>query len=956
MSKRNKSLTVGLVSALFIYCLLGFLLLPGIALDLINKELDQRVNVPARLDSLQFNPFSLELTLGNLEIGEAEDPLLGFQRLHANLQVSSLWRGALQLDSLVIERAQVAAVLRESGTLNLTQLMNAPHSEPKDSGEALFPVRIERLELVNSQLDFQDRQPSTPVQTSFDKINLEVQQFSTVDAERAEMSLQASGPSGSQLQLEGSLAVAPLNSAGMLSVDDLPLAPFWPYVRDLLDLRLERGEFSGHFDYRLDLEDGTELVLDEASATLSSFAVTSAGDEPLARLAQLQFNDTSLDLAQRSVRVGNVRSRGLEAWFSRDANGQLNWQAVLPAQDDTAQAANTPTDPNAAWRIRLPDVQLRDYQLHLTDKQPQTPVNLQLSSLDVDMTGFDSGDNSAFDLQIDTRVAEEGRLSAQGQARLDPPSMEMQVSAENIDLELAQAYIDPLVRMEIREGTLDTTADVQIDSIEPFSLRVNGNAGIFALHVVDTVESRDLLKWERLQLNGIAYSNEGISVERAQLLKPYARLIINQDLSTNVGNLIIGQPADDREDNKKTLGVRIGAVDIQQGSINFADFSLQPNVALTVEELTGQIGTLDNQSATPAELSLAGQVDRYAPVRIEGSLTPFDPLNSLDVEASFKDIELTTLSPYARKFAGYRIRKGRLDLKLHYQIDDGVLEADNQVLLRDLQLGEQVESPSAVDVPVRLAVALLKDGQGNINITLPVQGDLSNPDFDIMPVIWQSFGNLLSRAATAPFRFIANLIGDEEDDLSQVIFTAGEADLDSQARQRLDNLARALKDRPALRLEVEGMSSPAADGPLVAQQRLERELSRRWQKVLEQGQTPASDAEPGIPAEKETELLEDIYRDRLKEPVPEQWAELEVQARTERIRQAVLETWANNDALLRRLAQERNASIKGYLVDSAGLAPSRVQLLDVGIEAVAENSVVPTTLHLGTDQSFDNAP
>ncbi|GGD11721.1 DUF748 domain-containing protein [Halopseudomonas salina] len=947
MSKRNKSLTVGLLSAVFIYCLLGFLVLPGIALHVVNSQLEQRVSVPTRLDSLEFNPFSLELSLGELEIGQPGNPVLSFQRLYANLEITSLWRGALELESLTIERAWVAATLQESGELNLSRLLNRPEGAQQLADEEAatpFPVRIAHLKLVESRLYFQDLQPTNAVQARLERINMEIRQFSTLPGERSELLVSAEGPSNSQLQVQGSMGMLPLSSAGTLSIDGLPLSPFWPYVRDQIDLALQDGVLSTRFDYQMDLAQDLSVNLDKASATLSAFDITSPQGDSLARLSHLHIDDASLDLAARSIRVGTVRSRQLEAWISRAENGKVNWQAILPAAQDNSQP-----EQQAAWQIRLPDVQLREYRVNLTDRQPDSPLDLTLSSLELDLTGFDSATSAPFGLSVKTQINEEGFLSAKGQASLEPISLDLQVAAQNLALAQAQTYLDPFVRIDIRDGKLNTTAHVQLEALDPLALHVDAKADITDLHIVDSLENRDLVRWESLSLDGIVYRDNSLSVEQAQLLKPYARIIINQDLSTNIGNLVIEQPVDDNQTDQAPMAIRIGAVGIEKGSLNFADFSLQPNVALTVEELTGRIGTLDNQNTDPAELNLSGQVDRYAPVQVQGTLTPFDPLNSLDVQASFKDIELTTLSPYARKFAGYRIRKGRLDLDLHYQINAGNLEADNQVLLRDLQLGERVDSPNAVDLPIRLAVALLKDGKGNINITLPVQGDLSNPDFDIMPVIWQSLGNLLSRAATAPFRFIANLFGGDDADLSHVLFAPGAAALDAQARKQLDTLASALNDRPALRLEVEGMSSPAEDGLLVAQQRLDRELNRRWKKAVDQGQAEPSATQSGVPQEAIAGLLGGIYQERTKKEVPAEWSELDAQARNERMRNAILETWQGSEALLRRLAQERNESIKAYLVDNAGLSAQRVQLLDVGVEAVADNGEVPTTLHLSAE-------
>lgn len=949
MLKRNKSIVASVVAAVFLYCLLGFLLLPGIALHVVNNQFEQRLNVEAQLHSLEFNPFTLELTLGRLAIGEKANPLLSFQRLHANLQLSSLWSDALELESLTIERARVAATLQQSGDLNLLQMIRGeePELQPtEETSGALFPVRIAHLNVNDSQLQFRDQQPAVPVQTHFEQITIQAQQFSTVAQEATELSLHAQGPAQSQLQLQASMRLTPLDGAGSLKVEGLPLSPFWPYVSDLVDIQLQDGTLDTRGDFHLALVEGVDLKLNNTSATLTSFAARSLQDDPLARLARLHVADITLDLVRRSVRLGTVRSDRLETWINRAEDGKLNWQTIFPPARDPGQE-----DREAAWRVRIADAQLADSRVHLIDQQPDTPVSLDLSSLDVDVSGFDTAGNEPFALQIETSINGEGRLAAQGNARLKPVSADLQITAEKLDLQLVQSYLDPFVRVDIRNGLLNSVAKVQLESFDPLALNVNAEAEVTDLHIVDSVENRDLVRWDSLKLDGIVYGDNSLAVERARLAKPYARLIINQDLSTNLGNLVIEQPADESgsENPRTPLTIRVSAVAIEQGSLNFADFSLQPNVALTVEELTGRIGTLDNQSTAPAEIELSGQVDRYAPVKVIGTLTPFDPLNSLDVEASFRDIELTTLSPYARKFAGYRIRKGRLDLDLHYLIDGGELQADNRVLLRDLQLGERVESPDAVDLPVRLAIALLKDGQGNINITLPVQGDLNSPEFDIMPVIWQSFGNLLSRAATAPFRFIAKLIGSDEADLSHVQFTPGNAELDDQARQRLDGLAEALNDRPALRLEVEGMSAPTEEGPLVAQQRLGRELERRWKKAVDQGQVEAADSQAGVPDEQLPELLASIYQDRLNQNVPQDWAALEPGARNERMRNAILETWQNSEVLLRRLAQQRNESIKAYLVDNAGLSAQRVQLLDVGVEAIVENGMVPTPLHLGVE-------
>ena len=351
--------------------------------------------------------------------------------------------------------------------------------------------------------------------------------------------------------------------------------------------------------------------------------------------------------------------------------------------------------------------------------------------------------------------------------QISPPSATLQVTTADIDLRIAQAYISPFMRLELRSGMLASQLKVDLKSAEPLQLQITGNAQVSQLHTLDTVKQRDFVRWQKLQLDGLDYQHgKRLSDQHASDLKqPYARFIINEDRTTNVTDLLIPQPAEtSRRTNppakcsEPPLAIHMGGIQLQDGSANFADFSLTPDFATAIQQLNGSIGTIDSVQQKPASIDIKGKVDRYAPVTIKGSLNPFDPLAKLDIAVDFKRVELTTITPYSGKFAGYRIKKGRLNLDLHYRIEKGQLNAENKVVLEQLQLGEQVDSPDAVDLPIRLAIALLKDTDGKIDIELPISGDLNNPQFSVAPIIWQTLKNLVLRAVQAPFNFIAGLV------------------------------------------------------------------------------------------------------------------------------------------------------------------------------------------------------
>lgn len=964
MSKGLKRTAATLVALVALYALLGFLILPGVALRVANQQLAAYSTLPAHLQRLEFNPFSLELTLWGLKIGEPGAEQIGFERLYANLQVDSLWTGALHLAAVELDKPRTEVLFDKSGKLNLSALFRLPASDPaaQDAPGEPFALRIGSIKLVDGYLHFKDLRPSQPIEFLYDSMNLELQNLSTLPDDQADMTLVANSPQGGRIDWRGRIGLSPVSSQGSLKVTDAQMSVWWPYVRDSAPLVLEKGLFSLSADYNLNLAKQTELKLDKVALNVAPFAIAAPDGRPLVRLERLDVSDTSVDLVKQVVRVGQIRSHKLETWAAREADGQLDWQKLFATPTNRQPAPSAPASaPAKPWQVLLEDVQLRDYQVHLADRVPTDEVAVDVGPLNLDLHDFDSLNGAPFTLKLDAGLGKQGHLQASGEVSLAPVAARLKVSTKDIDLRIAQAYISPLIRLELRSGMLDSDLDVQLTSTEPLAMTVSGRAEVDQLHTLDTLKERDFVKWQHLTLTGLEYRHgDRLDIERVQLQQPYARFMINEDRTTNIDDLLIPQPAQptDSASSKKTasadkpLGIRIGAVDIDNGSANFADFSLTPNFATAVQQLNGRIGTIDNRQATPARIDIQGKVDRYAPVIISGALNPFDPMASLDITTSFKRVELTTLTPYSGKFAGYRIRKGRLNLDLHYLITKGQLKAENKLLVEQLQLGDKVDSPDAVDLPLRLAIALLKDSQGRIAIELPVSGDLNSPQFSVMPIVWQTLRNLMVRAAQAPFKFIGGLVsGGGSEDLSTVSFRPGSDELSTEAQAALMKLAAALKERPTLRLEIEGTSAQASDGPLIAQQRLEREYQSTYYKMAQRrgDKVPATAAEMQVPEDDKPAMLEAIYRTRLKGQPPVEWQQLETKARVDKLREAVLKSWASNNALLRQLGQARAGSIKDFLVDKGQLADERVYFIDAALGHAEKDGRIITPLHLDAE-------
>ena len=958
MLKGIKRLVITLISLLAIYSWLGFLLVPSVALKVINDQLDIYANSPADLQRLEFNPFSFELNAWGFHIGEADNKQISLKQLYGKLAPSSLRNKTVHLQDVQLVEPVGQVIFNKQGQLNLAQLFNLPEAQDKldDDSSTPFTVLIDTLQLQKGNLRFNDQRQQDQIDVTLADLNITLNNFDTRPASNSELQLTAQASDGTQLQWQGNLSLSPLASQGHLQLQDAQLKSWWPYVREHFTAQLKDGQLNLDTHYELELTPTLQFKANKLSAQLNSLALAQQ-QQPLANMTSLSINDAELDLAKQKIQIGKATSSKLEAWAEIDKNGVVNWQKLLPSMTDNKTPTNNSNadSKKSEWRIIVKQADLAGHTFHLADNSRSEPLALELSDFNLRIKDFDSQANTPFNAELSSRLGEQGRISSNAQVLLQPLNVDMTVNSSDIDLRPAQNWISPYAHIELRSGLLSSALKVKISDPDNLQLTVAGDASITQLDVQDNLRQRDLLKWQTVDIKGIQYGlqQQKLSINKVALQEPYVRFIINEDLTTNISELMIEQPANPAEEKKADspeFAMHIGGIDIKDGSANFADYSLTPSFATAMQKLNGTIGTIDNQTNNVTKIDIKGSIDRYAPVTIKGSLIPFDPLKQLDIATSFMHVELTTLTPYSGKFAGYRIQKGRLNLDLHYKITNGKLNATNKLLLEQLQLGERVDSPDAVDLPVRLAIALLKDRKGQISIDLPVQGDLNNPQFSVAPLIWQTLRNLITRAVAAPFNFISGLVSGSSEELNEVVFGPGEFAINPEAAKGLDTLAKALADRPQLRLEVEGGSLAQLDGPILAEMRLNAAYRDSWYSILQRrgGKIKSSKEELEVPEKEKAALLEGIYRTALKQQPPAEWKDLKKDERAQKMQDAVLQSYAKSALGLRRLAQARANSIKEYLIEQAKLDAERVYLIDVSEGKNADNKGVISTLHLGS--------
>jgi Domain of Unknown Function (DUF748) len=382
--------------------------------------------------------------------------------------------------------------------------------------------------------------------------------------------------------------------------------------------------------------------------------------------------------------------------------------------------------------------------------------------------------------------------------------------------------------------------------------------------------------------------------------------------------------------------VAIGAVRIANGSANYADLWIKPSFAVGIQTLDGAVTGLSSDPKSRAKVELNGKLERYSPVHIGGSVNLLSAALFTDIIMSFHDVDLTIVNPYSGHFVGYRINKGKLSVDVSYKIDRRQLDAKQHVVVDQLELGDEVQSPDAVHLPLKLALALLRDRNGVIDLELPMNGSLDDPKFRVGPIIWKIFVNIIVKAATAPFALLGHLFGGGEH-VNVVEFAPGSAELGKPAQEQLTSIANALKERPQLKLDVPMVYSTTLDAASLAQSKLHDALAARAANSRQGKKHPDTAAELALTDPKgHFKLLLEEYKVQLKEAkskdVPYDPAIADLQAQ-------LLTHFQAGEADLQALGKARAQAIQDALASAGQIAPERIFIVNAAPQTAAGDTV-----------------
>lgn len=607
-----------------------------------------------------------------------------------------------------------------------------------------------------------------------------------------------------------------------------------------------------------------QATIEQVAAHIDRFAARDTqADQPLLEWDSLRLEEGRADLARQEVSLRRLTLKGGGAGVSREADGAIHPISLFAVEAPEEPIARPPpaSAPSRPWLFKLGEMAVSGFAIGVRDRSLAMPLAYDFDDLNVSVKDLANAGKAPIRFDARTKISQGGALALSGTAAPSGDSAQASLKLDHVNLDPLQGFISDFAKLQL--DTADLSADLALGfrQAKPKpEIRVTGGASLANLKLTQSTDGKKFLAWRDLSTKGIDFSlaPDKLSIKELRLIEPDAVIAIHEDKSSNISDVIKSQPAAPKPavaaptrsaksgkaggkapTAKTDLPVSIGRILVEKGRVDFSDLSLVLPFATRVHALGGAVAGLALAPGGRATVQLTGRVDDYGEARVEGSLSPMEINRYSDINVIFRNIAMSSLSPYSATFAGRKIESGKLDLDLQYKIEDSQLRSTYAITLNRFRLGEAVESPHATSLPLDLAISLLTDSEGKIQASVPIEGRVDDPQFDYASVVGDALVALITNVVKAPFNALASMVGlDGEGDPGSVAFDPGQAEIPPPEREKLQKLARGLVERPTLKLIVHGGYDPKADAQALKSMAVRQAVAEELDVVLAPGETP----------------------------------------------------------------------------------------------------------------------
>ena len=878
-----------------------------------------------------FNPFTLSLSISEASLNDATGALfITFSKASINLSLSSLWQPGWVFDAFLLQGLNVHATRITEDEYNFSDLIGSDEKSVTVGDEKSDSLRItvHDLTLDSDTIMLQDLARKTPYASQWNGLQIHMLDVSTVREEGKPYSVTVEGQNGGKLAWRGEVSIPKGNSTGHLSITNLYLRNLWLFAEPWLQFELKDGRLAIDGKYQINWNDGLVYSISDGRIGLQSIDIApqSRVDLPdtAVTLAALDITGIALDSSNKKIALGlaSLDQLAVSGWMRNSGISLERLFALkLPTTEDSADEETTAPD----WTIALTEAKLVNSELHW--RSPFTaPELLDIKEINASIgpvTWPLSGDSQ---ISVDLATTEGAHVTTQGTLAMADGNGTIDYSLNALPLSMFNPNLPQALKAKITRGTIALKGQVTLKNYAPASVALNGSINKFSART--EYEETELTGWDLIRFQGLAANMEAqtLSLEQLAIEAYTGRLHIQKDGSINASNIWKEEAGEQPQEITENLtqaepwSISLPSITISDSEIDYMDRSLPIYFRTVIGDIDGKVLGISSEPGKSASVDIKGSVDGYAPVVLKGSAAPFSERPDFDLKLTFDGVDMAGLSPYSSTYAGYKIDRGLLALELDYTLKNDELKGNNSVVIDKLKLGEKIASDKAVNLPVELALAILTDANGVIDMQVPVAGDVNSPSFELSGVIFKAFINILTKAITAPFTLLAGLV-DSKQDLQFIDFASGSVALNDTSSEKLTQLSGALAQRPSLSLIITGRVNIEAD-----RERMQKEALNV--QLLEDGVSPEEINTKGPQWQRAISKRHKRYARSISgsnEPNIE-----------EQYRQLVGAVAVPDEALI-GLAEQRAVAVKTYLVNQSGIAANRAVIAKVSLDPKASD-------------------
>jgi uncharacterized protein involved in outer membrane biogenesis len=930
-------------------------------------------------------------TLADLRITDtAGHEVIAVKRIDVEADKVEPLLSAIALKQVAIVEPRIAATRRRNdGDIDSIDLVTlfAPTpgagtsgANPPTTRGSKAVVTIAAVTIERGSVSLTDDTLATPVTTTFDTIDLKADRVALQGDAPTDFALAMHMPDEGTIETKGNAVIAHRTASGTFRMRHFRPGAFANYVANFVAARIGDGTVDLDAHYLIDAS-GPELLgrFDQIGARIADLRSQLPNEKtPFVAADAIALEGGSYDIPTHAFAADSLVLTAPVVAVTRDAKGRLNLLgAVIEKAPDTARAG---TPKGVAIVVKPADTkpftaQIKSFAIErgsfsFDDDAQGVPVRIRASPLNLKAENIGTAAGAVVPFTLDTGFEKRGKLTVNGKFTASPLSLDASLVASNVAVGWLAAYAGDRLNVVLDDADLNARGTLRV--LPPTDRRADaspgvsyrGSLGIARLRATDRVTSEEFVRWKSLAMPQVDFQMPAknapmsVSLGAVALDDFYARVIVNANGRLNLQDVVATPGRQQSVTNPEAAGapnpapvtaptpatttsapkpqIHVQGVKLTNGRIGITDNFIKPNYSANLTDLVGQISAIASDASEPTDLRLDGKIDGDGVLTVSGKVDPLAFTTYTDIAAEAKDIELTRLSPYAIKYAGYAIERGKLSMTVKYHIDHGRLDASNRLFLDQLTFGEKIESPTATRLPVQLAVALLKNSRGEIDINLPISGSLSDPEFSVGGVIARVIVNLLTRAVTSPFSLIATAAGGGRggaDELGYVQFKPGVSDMTPEGKAKVETLAKALADRPSLKLDIIGRFDPASDPDGIKRDHLLDRLKDLKAKDQSQGGERVGRDEVTIESAEYPTYLARVYDDTKLPDKPRNVVGLAKTVPVDEMEKLLLANMKLDDNDPRWLAEARADVVRHFIEDTGKVAPSRVFLVTPKLDA-----------------------